>query len=283
MNCAFVFVVWDNPKYLVGACAGAYSLKGTCHDIVLLYNNVEIPETAKEIFTHIKKVDLIVKNAGEMRTKKQREIYNKDFVNKVFTKFRCLELNYKKVLFVDSDIIFQQNVDHLMALSPPAATFTTPFTRRYGGTITDVYPDLRHGQRVDHTLIKKGLDEAIVGCGGLVLLSPEPGYPEFVKNFTMHAGYSGPDEQSICEFYTNRGVDFTNIHQMYQAIPWKPEWVKNPLNAPGLHYYHSKPYEIGDANGYEDTKIFWRLYNRFEREHPELGKALSKYITYREK
>ncbi len=288
MKCAYVFVIWDNPKYLVGACVAAYSLRPTCHDIVLLHANLDVPDSCKALFDHTYKVDYIETPGLQMANANQQKIYNEEFVRKVCTKWRCLQLSkYKKVMYIDSDIVFQQNIDHLFALATPAGTFTSPFAKSYGGRIPD-YGRLRHGQRVPADKILEMLSIGNVCAGGIVILETMntqefQKFLKFLKHFRMHGGYGGSDEQSISEYYAKQGVDFTNIDARYHAIPWKPNWVKDPLNAPGLHYYHDKPYEIGESNGYPDTAVFWRIFNAFEHAHPDAGTALAPYITYRPK
>lgn len=286
MSNAWVFVVWGRPKYLVGAIAGAASLRqcGTVHRIVLIYANMKlpVPRMLAGLFDEVREQPLLRFRVNPLRTKKQRELYGGEFSETANTKWQCLCLTkYQKIMYVDSDIIFQRNCDFLFSLKAPAATFSSPFSERFSrGGFRNNYGAVRHGDRVTAAQVRAGLRDGAVAAGSLVLLEPRKGlqkrHVEWMRAHEPygHAGcYSAIDEQALSEFFVDLGEEWTHIDPIYQAIPWKDNWCpgRNILrDAFGLHFYHDRPFETGKGVGWPDTKIFWAMWYRFAHKYPKL-------------
>lgn len=69
---------------------------------------------------------------------------------------------------------------------------------------------------------------------------------------------SGIEEQAFTEFFLTRNGQWHHIHQKYQAIPWKPNWI-HPFQieeCPILHFIHEPPFLQREK--WEDTKIWWK-------------------------
>lgn len=296
MNCAWVFVVWGDPKYLIGALAGAESLRmqKTRHKIVLLYANMTVPtRELVTLFDETRRTEILEFDCREPRTKRQRELYGGAFSRTVCTKWQCLQLEkYEKVMFIDSDIIFTKNSDELFDLHAPAGCFSTPFAQPFAhGGIPNVYGVLRHGDTVTPAKVRAGLRGGFSACGGMVLLQPSRhAYVNFLRWARDHqplghpGSYSAIDEQAICEFYADRNQAWTHIDQKYQYIPWKPNWMpnsRNPLrDASGLHFYHAPLWETGPGADWPDTKIWWRVWYVFEKKYPKVAARMRKYMTH---
>ena len=295
---AWVYVVWGNIKYLIGSIVSAYSLRklNTIHKIVLMYDKTlisskwgdsseltEIPSELYDIFDEIIGIDMIELNSVSFGTKKQQQLYNKTFNNYSINKWQCLNLiQYNKVCFIDSDIIFINKeynefvLDDIFDINTPAGCFSNPFIDKYKkGGIKSYYEELNNnGDIVSYELINKSLKTSIVVSGGIVLLSPENnGFDKLiqyaksvsVKNYYGNKDcYSGIDEQLISEYYSNRKINWYYIHQVYQMIPWHYKtWYSKLLNynlSIGLHYYHDKPWEIGQGNEWDDVIYWWNIY-----------------------
>ena len=292
MVSSWVFVVWGRPKYLVGAIAGAASLRQvkTVHRITLVYADMDVDvdifrnllKKHGGLFDEIVEQPLLRFKVNELRTKKQRELYGGEFSETANTKWQCLCLEkYQKIMYVDSDIMFQRNCDFLFSLQAPAATFSSPFSETFSkGGFRNNYGRLKQGAQIPAASIRDGLRDGAVAAGSLVLLEPSKTVQaEHIawmhgKEPYGHPGcFSAIDEQALCEFYTDRGAQWTHIDPIYQAIPWKANWVpgRNVLkDAFGLHFYHDRPFETGKGTGWPDTKIFWAMWHRFALEHPKL-------------
>jgi hypothetical protein len=298
---AWCLAIWGKPQYLVGAIATAHSLREvkTKHDIVLLYNKLDLtPFSLKstKLFDLIQEVPLLEIQAVPMPSKRQNQLYKGFFSTTVCTKWQCLRLTqYNKVMFSDSDAIFRRNADHLFSLPAPAGCFNNPFAQSWipKRGIFDSYGRLKHSEPVPRKAIQDGLEKGTVVGGFLVLLEPSlENLQQYTKWIQEHKPYGHPnchsvvDEQSITEFYSEiKKITWTNIDQLYYAIPWKCHWCpgKDILReAYALHYYHDKPFEKGEAVGWPDTMIFWALWGRFQKQYPALEKSLRSLMGHYE-
>jgi hypothetical protein len=310
MVSAWVFVVWGNPKYLVGAIAGAASLRqvGTVHHVVLLWAKMEETELMRElkykgkgekVFDLVEETELLRFRVNPLKTDKQMELYGGEFSETANTKWQCLALEqYQKVMFMDSDIIFRRNCDSLFSLPAPAATFSSPFSRTYGGGFPDPYRGLRHGEKVAENRIRQGLRESTVAAGSMVLLEPskeaQAAHIEWMRAHEPygHPCYSAIDEQAITEFMLDWGKKipgfsgWTHIEPRYQAIPWKNKWcpgidILDPEHgAFSLHFYHSKIWEKGEGNDWPDTVVFWCMWHKFAVKCPKIERLTRELMEY---
>jgi len=280
----YVFVVWGNPKYLVGALAGAYSLRKvkTQFDIVLMYGEMDLPDIVinTELFDDVIKIDIVKIKTIEPRTVRQKELYGGYFSETIINKWSCLNLvQYEKVCFVDSDIVFQHNPDDLFQLNTPAACFSNIYIDKYdsNGPISNVYGKLKHGDIVPYTKILSELNKTYTINASLVILTPKANEFNQILNWVNSVGKYGHlntnsaiDEQIISEWYTKQKINWYHIDPIYEAIPWKigkdgsKNWVpsiKGDISkAIGLHFFHDKPWEKGQAEDWEDNKYWWSFW-----------------------
>jgi hypothetical protein len=290
---AWVFVVWGNPKYLVGAIVGAYSFKQqkTKKHIVLIHSYTQSDvEPFKKLFDKIIKVPVTEINVVAPRTEKQAEYYGGYFSRTSITKWNCLDLTeYQKVCFVDSDIIANKpEIDTIFELNTPAGNFDNYFSNKWvKNGIPSFYGTFYHGKIMDSKAIKSALEigSTVVGAS-MVLLKPDGSFNKMVEwaskspNGYGHLKcYSGTDEQVITEWMLHQGQQWKHASSIYQVTPWHMKAVSeinNDLkNAYGIHYMHDKPWEDGRGQGWEDTKIWWRIFHSM----PQIMKTkLSKYI-----
>jgi len=285
---SWVFVVWGKDKYLVGAIVAALSLRkvNTQYDITLMYalDNDLSTETINKLtqenttehplFNSCIKIPLQKITTIQPKTRRQQELYGGYFSQTSITKWSCLNLiQYNKICFVDIDIIFLQNPDKLFETQAPAACFSNPYTHLFSRNgIRSPYPHLKHNQIVNTSDIIRGLD-SIVCSGGMVILEPKAGefdkMLEWVNSHTMYGHsncYSGIDEQIITEWTTKNNIKWTHIDPIYQLIPWQTKWVPEVkgdyTKAIGLHFYHDKPWEKGQSQGWPDIQLWWNLFKQ---------------------
>lgn len=291
---AWVWCIFKDKKYLSGLFPSVYSLKTKYEKVLLYTSDIILDEKGEEdkqlldtlslFFDKLIKVEYIEVESKNLKTKKQNDKY-KSWIDKSYTKWNLLTLTeYKKVMFVDCDVIFLKDVDNLFDLPTPSGTFSSPWGNRYleGGFGIDInmYPT-NHGDTISHNLITKTIKNnknSVAVIGTMVLLEPNQ------KHFEMYMEYlqknkpygfrwcnSGFDEQSITMFYSEiLKKDWYFIHQRYNYIPWKKNWL-NSEDVPYVYHYFNieKPWEM-DEELYEDLKPFYNACREIKNKHPNL-------------
>lgn len=296
----YAFVVWGDVKYLVGALAAAHSLRmcGTAYDVVLIhgYDNTLLPKEVEEskLFTRVVSVVVRRDRVRELRTARQRELYGGEFSATANTKWEVLQLTqYEKVCYLDCDLIFQQCPDEIFELRPPAACFSNPYAQPFNarGPRNCYGAELQHGVSIPPAQILQSLhQDGFVASGAVVLLSPQMGTAKALATFIQahspygHArSYSAIDEQCLCEFYAQSNIAWTHMHQRYQIIPWKLNWLHQnaQLSDPiGLHFYHDKPWQKGQGENWPDVQLWWNKYHSFEAQYNTLAAVIRPLIEH---
>lgn len=268
---AYVLSVFKNPRYMLGAIVTAYSIKytDTKHNIVLMITEDIISswvQLAQKIFDEIVVVPYLQAYTINMRTQKQQVMYQ-SWKNVSFTKWNCLGLNhYEKVLFIDSDKVILENIDHLFNLSAPAGTFSSPFAQGYSkgrGGIPNPYRYIVHGEKIDQKIVDKSMENSFVVIGTCILLQPDmEKYNNIAKHLQSYTeenpfGFlncnSMTDEQFICTIER----DWTYISQKYNWIMWHPQWLRRNEFPPAvIHYFSTKPWDM-KRDEWPDLQIWW--------------------------
>jgi len=283
---AYVFSVFKDSSYLLGALAAAFSIKQTNspNDVVLMIT--DIPENmidlAKPVFDRIYSVPYLQIDAKPLRTEKQRERYS-SWMNVACTKWNCLALvDYKKIMFVDADKIVLANVDSLFKLQTPAGCFSSPQARGYckNGGMYNPYLKLRGGDQVKYSMISDGLDgsngASFTVIGTMLIMAPSADhYREFKSMLGLYSknkpfGYgncnSSIDEQAIVHFYsrhlltaTKETIDWTYVSQQHQWICWRPEWLRGGEFPPTvIHYFGLKAWKLNRTD-WLDLQPWWAI------------------------
>lgn len=270
MSYAYVTLVMKGDKYIPGALVLAESLKSVHakYPLICMVTN-DVSSSAREAL--LKKYDNVVtvpyihKKSIRMNSAKQAKIYG-SWIEQSYTKWNILNKDlfpYDKVLFVDADMIFIQNCDHLFNLQAPALTFSSPWAVPYKNNgIFNPYGEVEHGKTIDSSLIIKGFS-SIIGISSLVLISPNTDVMKKFKSIIDenpiygHRGcINGVDEQSIVETYISIGATFTHIHQQYNWLVGKHNWLINGETPKTYHYYNTKPWEQ-NRNEWPDLAIWY--------------------------
>lgn len=289
---AYVWLIFGGNFYIPGVLPSAYSVKKTetKHDLVLMYIDGELThqelDLLSTIFTKLVKVPYLQYKSKRMKTAKQQEMYG-DWIDKSYTKANCLNLTeYKKVLFMDADTIVLKNMDHLFDMTAPAGTFSSPWGDRYRGYIPlGMYPK-DHDKNVSLHMIDKAVTSGgVVAIGTTMLLEPNrkdfDDYTAYVYSnqpFGFPKCNSGFDEQSITYFFSKiKGVMWKHIHQQYNFIPWKHNWLSG--ETPYVYHFFNKekPWLL-DPVEYTDLKVYYQTVSDMISEYkiPEF----EKYVPY---
>ena len=306
-RCAWVTLLMLGKAYAPGVLAVAQSLRDvrTKHSLVCMVTD-DVPAETREqlalVYDRVEQVPYIKHDTARFESARQAEMY-KGWIDRSFTKWNCLALtSFDRVAFVDADMIVVANIDDLFELRPPAATFSSPYAypwQRPGG-IPNPYlgsggecpPDaepaaceLPHGARIPaSTILAAAKEGSFVGAAVLVVLAPSLADYEGLRQLIDRApvfgeGYtrkSGADEVALALYYAGRGVDWTNIHQRYQAIPWKKNWVSRDIRA--FHYLGRKPWDQ-DPDEWPDLADWWRVAKQLVQKYPALREVFFPVAT----
>jgi hypothetical protein len=278
---AWVWCVFGGNRYLKGALVSAFSLK-TCYDKVLMYTkdvvfDQDLEKEIDLIFNKKVEVEYLQFPCKQMRTKKQNEIYGK-WIDKSFTKWNFMRLTeYDKVIYADSDYIFKDCEetsfpDTLFELNAPAGTFSSAwssrFTKKSGGINIDMYPETHTEIIPAETIVSAiKMEGSVAVIGAMILIEPN------IKHFNLFIEYisnnlpygftgcnSGFDEQSLSLFYSEiLKLDWTFIHQRFNFIPWKKNWLPSKESVCGYHYFNIiKPWDYCEIpKEFEDLQVYF--------------------------
>ena len=271
-----------------------YNEYKTCNpDLIVMVTpdiTVEDRKILLQIADQVIEIDYIEKKSVKLGTKRQQELYD-SWMNKSYTKMNCLKLiKYKKVLFLDADIIVVENINHLFELKTPAICTSTPFSFPFGSIpslkipISEIdnsgfiannikYGYRDHGIQISYQDMEYALNKHVnLLCGTSFLIGPDlSDFDLYIKilneknRHVMHmkdaygnpSNPSGFDEQSIADLYIHKKQDFTNIHYKYNFISWKAGTLKEKPAI--MHYFSdSKPW---NATKFEwiDTKTWFQM------------------------
>lgn len=289
---AYVYLLMKGDSYLAGSLPAGYSMLQVIKendnrpDLVCMVTSdvsIEAINGLASVFDLIVEVPYLTYKTNPMRSSKQKEMYG-SWMNDSYTKWNCMALTqYRKIIFMDSDVIVLRNMDHLFDLQTPAGTFSNPWAEGFevntpgkGKAMENPYINLQQGDEIKSSLIETSLynkdpkrSTFVVIATSLLLTPSLSDYNNYKKMLESHQPYgyicnSGQDEQSITEFYLRQKKTWTFIDQSYNYIPWHPEWLQGRL--PYLfHYFGKKPW-LSDRIAYTDLEIWFvfvkKMYNR---------------------
>jgi lipopolysaccharide biosynthesis glycosyltransferase len=282
---AYVCLVMKGDAYIPGAIVVAFSIKktNTKNDIVCMVTPDVSANGVKQlavVFDIVVPVEYITADTKVLKNKKIESIYG-SWKSVAYTKWNILNMTqYKKVMFMDADLIVVENIDSLFELQTPAGTFSlsqaNPFTKK---GVYNPYKNVVHGHSVDRKEIRDGF-ETFLCIGTSLVITPNSSHFEQYNNmvqsmapFGFERCINGPDEQSIVWFYHNvLNVQWTHISQAYNMIPWKQKiWMpKLDDKVYVLHYVSKeKPWQL-ERDKWDDLALWWKYADDVEKCHTEL-------------
>ena len=305
---AYVFAVFKDPTYLLGALVAAFSLKATKtpNDVVLLAT--DIPEDmltlASRMFDRIYQVPYLRLHCRPLRTEKQRQRYG-SWMDVSCTKWNCLGLiAYRKVMFLDADKLVLASLDALFELPTPAGTFSSPQAHGYcqRGGMYNPYLELKEGDKVTERMVWEGLTGAkgpsFTVIGTAVVLSPsQEDYQRMIVmlgSYTEHQPLGSPmcnsstDEQALARFYSlhlpgpNRS--WTYVSQRHGWIVWQKDWLREREWPPTVLHYLGRKFWALDRHAWLDLEPLWSMIGSMieswpvETERPALRKLYGEQL-----
>lgn len=290
---AYVWLIMKGDSYTPGVLCSVWSISRSIPEdknLIIMYTD-DVSETSLKLFRkvsdYIVKVDYITHPTYTLKTQKEEDLYSK-WKCVSYTKWQCLRLPFEKVLFMDADTITLDNIDHLFGLRTPAAPFNSPFTQPIGGVKNYFCIKNRLGEDgyiIHSTIVNKNMiynamfKNGQVFTGSTVLLRcnlydfnmyMKMLNTKFIDGFGYASCHSMVDEQSLCYYYTiwDQGpeLNWTNIHQRYNYIPWKQYFLKDELPFV-IHYFSEiKPWNM-KIDQWEDVFCWYEMFIDFLEQY----------------
>jgi len=284
---AYVTLFMHNPNYIYGTITLGYSLKltNTKYDLVCMVTDDLYEKYNKYlelVYDKIVKIPYVNFNEHSLTIKKHKEIYN-EWYNISYTKWECLKLTeYNKICFLDSDLLILKNIDHLFEIDAPAACFVNYWSEF--GNNKNYYRNIKYGKKIPNEIIKNALNSSFVLVAHCVILEPNINeyteYKKFVFNNFIPSKrcISMLDEQAITAFYMTLNKQWTQLHYIYNTIPWKMSITnmkkskdKIVLYQPYILHYFNKVKPWMDYNDeWIDIYIWYEFYNNLIKEFPDV-------------
>lgn len=223
---AYCALVMIGDEYVKGALVLGYSIKrvSKMDRVIMVTDDVSKSciSLLKTVFTHVitvpyKKYKYIPWHSV---AEKQAVRYSK-WIECSFTKWNVLNLTqYKKILFLDADVIITRNIDAIFEFDSPAGVFNNAWK--------DHYKDLKIGQKIPndriHKIFKNGGN---VLTASAVLLKPsKKDYEQIFKMIEIMEPFgfkkliNGTDEQAITYYYITHDEKWTMLPPTLNVYPW---------------------------------------------------------------
>eukprot|EP00042_Codosiga_hollandica_P043264 m.408585 g.408585 ORF g.408585 m.408585 type:complete len:358 (+) comp56509_c0_seq3:1-1074(+) len=275
---AFVTLVMGGPgvgdAYIQGAAVLAFTLRQqkTTADIVLMVTD-DVPAAsvaaAARVFDHVVPVQHITATTAHLPYKRFQHMYT--WLNNCLTKFRCLQLTqYRRVVFLDADMVAVSNPDSIFEVSAPAGICSIIKTPQDNEQF--------HGKPIDPKIIDNSLsDYGIRGC--TLLLRPSEN--EF-KRLMDHVAsldvvgdpkrHIGPDEFFITNYFRRY---WYHLHSRFGCTSWKTEDVGSAQPV-FLHFVSEKPWAY--TKEWDDFKLWNKLAQQLVDRHPQMYDVLVPFV-----
>lgn len=274
---AYVWLVMFGDRYVPGVLTSAYSIKltNTIADLVVMVTPDVSKESIMKLSTFLKVVYVdYIKFEKKFNYADTNDKYAK-WIDSSYTKWRCLDLNYDKILMLDADVLVVKNIDNVFEVKAPAGVFQhqKPIKSLPLSNYTDRFGYLRHGTVIPSKVITDILNtkDQFLAVATSMLLEPRKDTERFIDSITSMKGLQYPnitgiDEQSIA-YYMSVILDksWTVLDTRYNTVPWW--YYKRTLgSAYGivLHYMsREKPWEINPKE-YDDVRTWHNVQKQME-------------------
>lgn len=280
---AIATLVMNGNDYVPAASTLGKSIRlySSVHTICMVTSDVTMLDELGESFDEVVQVDrLTVSKVPTLLSENMEHIYG-DWKHDSLTKWNILQFDaYRKVLFMDADMIVVGHIDELFLLNVPAAMFDIHtnqlYTKKkaysipaYIGT-KNVYGVPIHGQKIDPSLVGRLRTQSgqFGPSGALVLVQPSKFTYDLFKIEMQQIVDSLPskvtsiDELVLSLFYHDHGYTWTHIGMEYNVAayhtyhvfkrkarvihyitPYKP-WMEDEATIIRDHPVHLEPYQL---------------------------------------
>ena len=280
---AYVFAMFLGDAYLMGVLVMAYSLfkTNTIHDVVCMVT----PDVSEDAKAKMKHIGIKVVNVEYIYTDPHFEVrpaMKKRYPNisKFSTKWNCLNLvEYKKIFFLDVDMIVQQNIDHVFKLPAPATRLVIHIPTNTSQSEFGLYASLlmEDGEKLPNDIADTFIyRRAGAVDGGCMLLKPSAKrfkkILKYLKNFDIRKlnHVMSDDEIALFAFYVEQKKQWHNLGVKWSCAPWKYKGSCTAEDSYILNYIGTQKTWDVDLSQYPDTKKWYQYYNEMKEEYPKL-------------
>ncbi len=229
-------LVMLNDNYACGAVAMAHAMRahGTKYPLWCMVSDGvtdNCEQWLAKYFDRVLRVPLIEHDVIPMKSKKQNMIYGA-WISKSFTKchiFNPALFPVDKVILLDADSLPVANIDR-----------NQPQTNPYG--------EMKHGSVVPMSKIREGFS-SILGLACMVLIHPTDkhwaAFNKFLnkeKKYGHNGCIGGFDEQILSETLLSIGDPIHHIHQQYNWVVGKNNWLLHGETPKLFQWYNDKPW-----------------------------------------
>eukprot|EP00803_Ostreobium_quekettii_P002715 evm.model.scf_361.8 EVM.evm.TU.scf_361.8 scf_361:54782-58631(-) len=257
---AWVALVMGLDLSYVGAAlvlASSIKRRSSAAEMVVMVTP-DVPQSARGVLGAVADAVVEVPYLETLALQKYSERFDKMYnywLDKCFTKFAMFGLTeYKKVAFLDAD---------MLAVEDPDALFDCPAPAGICSAVREIRENERmHGQKLPRTIVEESLKNGqgrygVRGC----LLIMEPceatlarirAKVEAREHYGSVESMVGPDELLITRYFIN---EWSHIHAKYGWVSWadREELGVAPVF---LHYVSQKPWDEGeDWDDFEYWKV----------------------------
>ncbi|CAD7704005.1 unnamed protein product [Ostreobium quekettii] len=272
---AWVALVMGLDLSYVGAAlvlASSLKRRSSAAEVVVMVTP-DVPQSARGVLGRVADAVVEVPYLETLALQKYSERFDKMYnywLDKCFTKFAMFGLTeYKKVAFLDAD---------MLAVEDPDALFDCPAPAGICSSVREVRENERmHGQKLPRTIVEESLKNGqgrygVRGC----LLVMEPceatlarirAKVEAREHYGSVESMVGPDELLITRYFIN---EWSHIHAKYGWVSWadREELGVAPVF---LHYVSQKPWDEGED---------WDDFEYWKREAREVVKEVPGSLGY---
>lgn len=178
MTFAYVTLVMLGDVYVDAALVLAKSLltSKTNKALVCMVTPDVSAEGVKKLSMYyiIERIPYITFQCGPMKTDRQDKIYG-SWIQHSFTKWNCLKLKYKKIVYMDADQVVLKNIDSLFRCKTPCMSFDSEYSDSFikNSQLHNPFAGYRHGMRIPFNVLARAYKEnSLLGSSGVVVLKP---------------------------------------------------------------------------------------------------------------
>lgn len=178
MSTAYVTLVMLGNEYVDAALVLAKSLltTKTTRTLVCMVTSDVTDDAIHKLSKYyvIERVPYITFQCGRMKTERQNEIYG-SWIQHSFTKWNCLCLKYKKIIYMDADQVVLKNIDCLFRCKTPCMSFDSEYSDSFIKTsrLHNVFSKYKHGMKIPCNVLAHAFKKStLLGSSGVVVLKP---------------------------------------------------------------------------------------------------------------
>jgi lipopolysaccharide biosynthesis glycosyltransferase len=269
---AHVALLMRGAAYLPGCLAAAAGLRWHVHTRAALVCLVDdsVPGWARAMLERVYDRVVLVPRLRAHDTSFPDDLLC-DPYRDMYTKLHIFDserLPYRRVCFVDADLLPLRRFDHLFTLTPPAAVIENVAPTSQLSWVRNMRA-IRHGRPVPPRMLALHSDQDVRGGinGGLLLVEPDRArFEELVRRIEQPMTEWGAHHREHCD----RGIRYGFAEQHFLQVEFQDTWtaIDPRFNSMRIAVPHSfgihwtvgrKPWENRGNPGRTPSQVLWSL------------------------